>query len=60
VETDERLVLAELIPRLNALEREVANGKLGENGRLPNGHFDTTQHGRSQQIRQALYAVGID
>ena len=68
VETDERLVLSELIPRLNALEREVANGKSGENGRLSNGHFDIAQHGhfdtaqhdRSQQIRQALYAAGID
>jgi len=52
VETDERLVLSELIPRLNALEREVANGKLGDDGRCENG--------RSQQIRQALYAAGID
>jgi hypothetical protein len=65
VETDERLVLSEIIPRLNALEREVANGKSegdghSQNGRLPNGHFDTAQHGRAQQIRQALYAAGID
>jgi len=65
VETDERLVLSELIPRLNALEREVAKGKLGddgrcENGRYPNGRFDTAQYEHSQQIRQLLYAAGID
>ena len=73
VETDERLVLSELIPRLNVLERQIANSKSGgdghsKNGRLPNGyfdtaqhgHFDTDQHGRAQQIRQVLYAAGID
>jgi len=61
VETDERLVLSELIPRLNALEKKVANGKTGSNGIAhQNGHFDTAQHRRSQHIRQLLYAVGID
>jgi len=55
VETDERLELSEIIPRLNTLERRVANGKSGLNG-----HFDTVQYGRSQHIRQLLYAAGID
>lgn len=68
VETDERLVLSELIPRLNALEKQVANGKTGSNGRYENGcfdtaqhgRFDTAQHGRLGRIRQALYDAGID
>ena len=60
VETDERLVLSEIIPRLNKLERRAANGKMYSNGRCGNGHFDTVQHGRSQHIRQLLYAAGID
>ena len=61
VETDERLVLSEIIPRLNKLERKIANGKIGHNGKTEhNGHFDTAQYGRSQHIRQLLYAAGID
>ena len=61
VETDERLVLSEIIPRLNTLEKQIANGKIGHNGKVEhNGHFDTAQHGRSQHIRQLLYAAGID
>ncbi len=55
VETDERLVLSEIIPRLNELERKIAKGKAGNNGR-----FDTATHGRSHRIRQLLYAAGID
>ena len=69
VETDERLVLSEIIPRLNELERKIANGKAGSNGKVgsngylgtdQHGHFDTAQHRRSQHIRQLLYAAGID
>ncbi len=69
VETDERLVLSEIIPRLNTLERQIANGTMGHNGKAErngrsdtteHGHFDTAQHRRSQHIRQLLYAAGID